>query len=129
MGITEIGVRILILTAVWFAQNSRPAFEVATIRPSISAPRQAVAAAGRTDGAQFRIAGLTIRDYISIGYGVKLNQISGPDWITTNRFDIAATLPEGSRPEQVPLMMQALLEDRFELKTHREKKDFPVYAL
>jgi uncharacterized protein (TIGR03435 family) len=64
-----------------------------------------------------------------MGYSVKLNQISGPDWITTDRFDIAATLPEGSRPDQVPSMMQTLLEDRFELKTHREKKEFPVYAL
>jgi uncharacterized protein (TIGR03435 family) len=129
MSITEIAVRIVFLAVAWFAQSTLPAFEVASIRPSINAPRQAVAAAGRTDGAQFRIAGLTIRDYISMGYAVKLNQISGPDWITTDRFDIAATLPEGSRPDQVPSMMQALLEDRFELKTHREKKEFPVYAL
>src|SRR5204863_1164480 len=92
-------------------------------------PRQGVAAAGRTDGSQFPVAGLTIKDYISMGYAVKLYQISGPDWITTDRFDIAATLPEGSHPDQVPTMMQTLLEDRFELKTHREKKDFPVYAL
>jgi uncharacterized protein (TIGR03435 family) len=129
MGITEIAVRILLVAATSFAQNTRPAFEVASIRPSINAPRQAVSAAGRTDGAQFRISGLTIRDYISMGYGVKLNQISGPDWITTDRYDIAATLPEGTGPDQVPGMMQRLLEDRFELKTHREKKDFPVYAL
>jgi len=128
MSITEIAVRILFLTAA-FAQNPRPAFEVATIRPSINAPRQAVAAAGRTDGAQFRIAGLTIRDYISMGYAVKLNQISGPDWITTDRYDIAAKLPDGSGPDQMPVMMQTLLEDRFELKTHRETKEFPVYAL
>jgi uncharacterized protein (TIGR03435 family) len=128
MNITEIAVRILFFTAA-FVQNTRPAFEVASIRPSLNAPRQAVAAAGITSGAQFRIAGLTIKDYISMGYAVKLNQISGPDWITTERFDIAATLPEGSRPDQVPSMMQALLEDRFELKTHREKKEFPVYAL
>jgi len=64
-----------------------------------------------------------------MAYGLKLNQISGPDWITTDRFDILATLPEGSLPDQVPSMMQILLEDRFELKAHREKKDFPVYAL
>ena len=128
MSITEIAVRILLLTAV-FVQNTRPTFEVASIRPSSNAPRQAVAAAGSTSDSQFRIAGLTIRDYISMGYSVKLNQISGPDWITTERFDIAATLPEGSRPDQVPGMMQTLLEDRFELKTHREKKEFPVYAL
>ena len=129
MGITDIAVRILFLMATWLAQQPQQAFEVATIRPSVNAQRQAVAAAGRTDGAQFRIAGLTIRDYISMGYAVKLNQISGPDWITTDRFDIAATLPEGSRSDQVPTMMRTLLEDRFELKTHREKKDFSVYAL
>jgi len=128
MSITEIAVRILFVTAV-FVQNTRPTFEVASIRPSSNAPRQAVAAVGSTSERQFRIAGLTIRDYISMGYSVKLNQISGPDWITTDRFDIAATLPEGSRPDQVPSMMQTLLEDRFELKTHREKKEFPVYAL
>src|SRR5262249_40630686 len=128
MSITEIAVRILFLTAV-FVQNTRPTFEVASIRPSLNAPPQAVAAAGNTSRTPFRIAGLTIRDYISLGYSVKLNQISGPDWITTERFDIAATLPEGSLPDQVPSMMQTLLEDRFELKTHREKKEFPVYAL
>ena len=129
MGITEIAVQILLVAGAWFGQNTRPAFEVASIRPSVNATRQAVAAAGHTDGAQFRIGGLTIRDYISLGYSVKLNQISGPDWITTDRYDIAATLPDGTGPDQVPAMMQRLLEDRFELKTHREKKDFPVYAL
>jgi uncharacterized protein (TIGR03435 family) len=128
MTIIEIAVQVVFLTAA-FVQNTRPAFEVATIRPSLNAPRQAVAAAGRTDGAQFKVAGLTIKDYISTAYAVKLNQISGPDWITTDRFDIAATLPEGSRPDQVPTMMQRLLEDRFELKMHREKREFPVFAL
>src|SRR5712671_1048370 len=129
MSITEIAVVILFFAAGLFPQTSRPGFEVASIRPSIDAPRQAVAAAGRIDGAQFRIAGLTIKDYTSMAYGLKLNQISGPDWISTDRFDISATLPEGSLPDQLPSMMQTLLEDRFELKTHREKKDFPVYAL
>src|SRR5262245_51117485 len=110
MSIIAMTVRILLITVAWFAQNTRPAFEVASIRPTTNAPPQAVAAAGSTDGAHFRIAGLTVRDYISMGYGVKLNQISGPDWITTDRFDIAATLPEGSRSDQVPGMMQTLLE-------------------
>src|SRR6185369_7295069 len=128
MSIPEIAVRILFLTVV-FVQSTRPSFEVATIRPSLNAPRQAVAAAGSTSDSQFRIAGLTLKDYISMGYAVKLNQISGPDWITTDRFDIAATLPAGSGSDQVPGMMQTLLEDRFELKTHREKREFPVYAL
>jgi len=120
---------ILFFAVALSAQTKRPSFEVASIRPAADAPRQAVAAAGRVDGAQFRIAGLTIRDYISQAYGVKLNQISGPDWMTTTRFDIVATLPAGGSQDQVPQMMQSLLEERFELKTHREKKEFPVYAL
>src|SRR5881394_1992432 len=103
MSIAEMAVRVLFL-AVWLLQTARPAFEVASIRPSTGAPRQAVAAAGVVDGAHFRIAGLTIKDYISTAYALKLNQISGPDWITTDRFDIAATLPEGSMPDQVPGM-------------------------
>jgi uncharacterized protein (TIGR03435 family) len=126
---TLICVGTLFLAAVLHAQTTRPSFEVASIRPSLNAPRQAVAAQGHTDGAQFRIAGLTIKDYISMAYRLKLNQISGPDWMTTDRFDIVATLPDGSDPAQVPEMMQILLEERFELKSHREKKDFPVYAL
>jgi uncharacterized protein (TIGR03435 family) len=70
-----------------------------------------------------------LKDYIGIAYRVKLYQISGPDWIGTDRFDVAATLPEGTLPAQVSSMMQTLLEERFQLKVHREKKEFPVYAL
>jgi hypothetical protein len=72
MSIAEIAVRILVFTVALFAQNTRVAFEVASVRSSVNAPRQAGAAAGRTDGAQFRIAGLTIRDYTSMAYAVKL---------------------------------------------------------
>jgi uncharacterized protein (TIGR03435 family) len=81
------------------------------------------------DGSQFRTSFLTLKDYIGMAYRLKLYQISGPDWIGSDRFDVAATLPDGSLPAQVPEMMQTLLEDRFQLKVHREKKEFPVYAL
>jgi uncharacterized protein (TIGR03435 family) len=75
------------------------------------------------------VSALTLKDYISMAYGLKLYQISGADWIAKDRFDISATLPAGSLPSQVPAMMQTLLEDRFDLKTHREQKEFPVYVL
>src|SRR5262249_39760132 len=42
---------------------------------------------------------------------------------------IAATIPEGQHPMDVPTMMASLLEERFHLKSHREHRDFPVYAL
>ena len=126
MNLAHIGVGVFLFL---LGQSTSPAFEVASIRASVDAQRQAVAAVGRIDGAQYRIAGLTLKDYISMAYGLKLNQITGPDWIATDRFDIWATLPEGAKPNQIPAMMQSLLEDRFELKSHRDKKEFPVYAL
>jgi uncharacterized protein (TIGR03435 family) len=112
-----------------FAQNSaRPEFEVATIRPSAQSPEAGVTAGVRIDGAQFRSAFLTLKDYLATAYRVKVYQISGPDWISSDRFDISATLPPGSA-NQIPEMIQHLLEDRFQIKVHREKKDFPVYVM
>jgi uncharacterized protein (TIGR03435 family) len=81
------------------------------------------------DGARISCTQLNLKDYISTAYQVKLYQISGPDWLGSERFDISATLPAGAQQEQVPDMLKALLVDRFQMKFHREKKDFPVYAL
>lgn len=55
--------------------------------------------------------------------------ISGPDWTATERYNITATLPAGSSKAQVPEMLQALLADRFEVKLHNEKKEYPIFAL
>jgi uncharacterized protein (TIGR03435 family) len=130
MGIAKIGLGIVLGGAALFAQNpTRLSFEVASIRPSASVPQQGVAVGARVDGAQFHTSYLTLKDYISMAYRLRLYQISGPDWMGTDRFDVAASLPDGSLPSQVPSMMQTLLEERFQLKLHREKKDFPVYAL
>jgi len=113
-----------------FAQNPpRPEFEVATIRPSAQGIQEGATAGVRIDGAQVRCAALTLKDYIGMAYRIKLYQVSGPDWIGSDRFDISATIPAGVPAAQMPEMMQRLLEDRFQVKIHREKKDFPVYAL
>src|SRR4029077_2601417 len=108
-GAMKVVFTILIFAAALSGQTARPSFEVASTRPAVDAQPQAVTAAGRVDGAQFKIGGLTFKDYVGMAYGLKLNQISGPDWITTDRFDIVAALPEGSSPDQVPMMMQSLL--------------------
>ncbi len=127
--------KILALGAIFgcfsaFAQNTpRPEFEVATIRPSIQDLQAGATAGVRIDGAQVRCAALTLKDYIGMAYRIKLYQVSGPDWIGSDRFDISATIPAGIPAAQMPEMMQRLLEDRFQIKIHREKKDFPVYVL
>jgi uncharacterized protein (TIGR03435 family) len=52
-----------------------------------------------------------------------------PDWADNQRFDISAKLPEGSNQEQLPRMLQSLLEERFGLTFHRQSKEGAVNAL
>lgn len=126
----QIAMALLGSAAMVFAQNApRPEFEVATIRPTGDVTQGQVAAGVHIDGAQVRWAALTLKDYIGAAYRVRVYQITGPDWIGSERFNIAATLPPGSTPDQIPDMMQALLAERFGLKLRREKKEFSVYAL
>jgi uncharacterized protein (TIGR03435 family) len=59
--------------------------------------------------------------------------VGGPNWITTSRFDIVATMGRALSMEeftnQAPALMRSLLEDRFAIKTHMEIRTLPVYAL
>ena len=113
-----------------FAQSQvNPQFEVASIRPSAISDRTEVSVGVHIDGAQVRAIALTLKEYVGIAYRMKVSQITGPDWIGSERYDISATLPQGSTEAQIPEMFQALLVDRFQLKSHQEKKEFPVYAL
>src|SRR5262249_56711976 len=124
MAIPSAGLGMLAAAAILVAQNPpRSAFEVASIRPSVGTPQPGVVAGVRVDGSQVRATFLSVKDYIAAAYRLKLYQISGPDWIGTERFDVSATLPEGSTPGQLPEMLQALLTDRFQLKFHKEKKE------
>jgi uncharacterized protein (TIGR03435 family) len=59
------------------------------------------------------------------------NQIfGGPRWLDTERFDVQGKVEGRSVAfEQLTAMLRTLLEDRFHLKTHRETREAPVYAL
>ncbi len=114
-------------TAGLFAQSLQ--FEVASLRPSEPRPDQTVSVGLRMDGSQARIGQFTLRDYLAFAYRVKRDQVTGPEWISTTRFDLNAKLPDGATAAQVPEMLQALLVERLQIKMHREKKDFPIYAL
>jgi uncharacterized protein (TIGR03435 family) len=103
-------------------------FEVASVRPS-QPTTDRVAIGLHLDGAQVRIVSLPLRDYIARAYRVKLYQVTGPDWLSSEKFDVNAKLPEGSTSDQIPEMLQALLAERFQLKAHRDTKELPVYAL
>jgi uncharacterized protein (TIGR03435 family) len=81
------------------------------------------------DNAQVNIKSMSIADLMRVAYKVKPYQISGPEWLTAERYTITAKMPPGTHRDQVPEMMQALLAERFKLTFHRETKEQSVYAL
>ena len=130
---------LAVLTAAAAIAETKPAFEVATIKPAPPMDPTKIAAALQAGGkmpigvnveflrAEFRY--LDLRSLMSYAYGVKPYQINGPDWMATTRFDIVAKMPEGSKKEDARKMLQTLLEERFMLMTHRTSAEHPVLAL
>jgi uncharacterized protein (TIGR03435 family) len=127
----HISLSTLLGAASLLAQPSiRPEFEVASIKPVNTSGQPSQAKAGwRIDGAQINISSMPLKDFVAMAYRVKHYQVSAPDWMDTEQFQIMASLPTGSSMTQIPEMLQALLEERFHLRLHRDKKDFPVYTL
>jgi uncharacterized protein (TIGR03435 family) len=115
-----------------FAQSApvRLEFEVASVKPAASIGGPSTVNIGiHIDGARFSCSSYSLKDYIRFAYGVKAHQILGPEWLGQERFEITATIPGGGSRDQVSKMMQALLEDRFQLKLHHDQRELPIYAL
>jgi uncharacterized protein (TIGR03435 family) len=72
----------------------------------------------------------SLRLLIQNAYGVQSFQITGgPDWMNSAGFDIEATAQGNPSRSQIWQMLRSLLEDRFNLKVHKEAKVMPVYVL
>src|SRR5580704_13561901 len=114
-----------------FAQqpSDGPKFEVASIKSSDPDPQNTMFIGMSADGAMVNYTNITLLDCIRGAYRVRDFQIVGPDWMTKARFAISAKLPDGSTPDQIPEMLQALLADRFKLEIRREMKEQNVYVL
>ena len=72
-----------------------------------------------------------LRQIIGLAYGVQRVLVFGcPDWCDQDMFDIVAKsgIADATR-DQIRERLQRLLEDRFQLATHRETKDVPGYEL
>jgi uncharacterized protein (TIGR03435 family) len=124
-------IAVVVLAAVApVAAQDPPRFEVASIKPSPSEPPAPGTAVGlRITDRQARFTYLSLKDYIGMAYGVRVYQIVAPEWIASARFEIIATIPENQQAKDTTKMMAALLEDRFHVKSHRENREFPAYAL
>jgi uncharacterized protein (TIGR03435 family) len=111
-----------------------PSFEVASIKPAPPI-EPAKIMAGKMhigmsiDAARVDIGNLSLADLIRTAYRVKAYQLSGPDWMSSQRYDVLAKMPEGVSKDKVPEMLQALLAERFKLTVHHTTKEEQVFAL
>jgi uncharacterized protein (TIGR03435 family) len=144
----KAGKVLLFLAACTFAvmpllsqTSTKPklSFEVISIKPS--APNLGIRGGGAR-GDRFTLTGASLRMLLQNGYqplssggGGLLGQlqiIGGPPWMDSDRYDIQATADCSGgvlSREQLQLMVQSMLEDRFQLKAHKETRELPVYNL
>jgi uncharacterized protein (TIGR03435 family) len=134
---------LVLTTAAVLAQppaTTKPSFEVVSIRPgshrSANCPGSTFYAIGQLCGGpgspdpeRFTGNNALLRGLVQRAYGMQAFQVIGPDWISTAVYDITAKVRPGATPEDLKLMIQTLLEDRFELRIHHETHEFPGYNL
>jgi Protein of unknown function (DUF3738) len=107
---------------------TRPEFDVASIRQHANGDNRAYVQASE---GRLAMANFSLKQLILFAYNVPNNQVLGVQaWMDSNHFDIQATTESAPTVKQLEEpMLQALLEERFQLKVHREAMERPVYEL
>ncbi len=121
--------RILAIGALAVSAIFGQSFEVATIKPATPPADGRMFIRMGGDAGRLDYVNVCVRDLMRNAFKVKDAQISGPDWLSSVRFDVLAKFPQGATKDDVPAMLRALLADRFKLTYHKDSKQMPVYAL
>jgi uncharacterized protein (TIGR03435 family) len=107
-------------------------FEAASIKQIVLTPGHRLTPLDGGPGTKSptRLAGTaTMKALLRLAYGVKAYQVSGPAWIDTETYEIAASVPAGASKTQAAEMLRELLVERFHLAAHRETRQVPIYVL
>ena len=101
-----------------------PTFEAATVKPNKSGGGPYL----QVLPGRLTMTYYSVQDLVAIAYGRRAEQVVGKSF--ADRYDIEATT-DGKTPgnQMTGPMLQSLLDDRFQLKLHREIQQLPVYEL
>ena len=111
----------------------KPSFEVASVKPNKSG--DAGMSMTIQPGGRYVVTNAPVGLLIRNAYELQQSQLVGlPGWAESERFDIVAKGEQDiaastQKPSPHQLRLQSLLEERFNLKAHRETRDLPAYAL
>ena len=143
-------VRVLLLAAAFAvaalpllsqtSANKKPSFEVVSIKPSAPLGAGPIRIGGGARGDRYTMSSATLRMLLQQAYsknsnagpGGQIQLIGGPSWMDSDRYDIQATADCSGgvlSRAQLQLMIQSMLEDRFQLKAHTETRELPIYNL
>lgn len=117
-----------VLAVAAFGQSA-PTFEVASVKANRSGVN---GGALKRSGGRLTFENVSLRECIAFAYGIadgRDYELSGPEWLDFEKFDVAATFPPETSRERVREMMQTLLAERFRLKTHRESRQLKAFVL
>ena len=111
------------------AEDAKPEFEVATIKPAREDERFSLLV---NRSGMMNTTATSLSDLLKFAYDLHPRQItSGPSWLESERFDVSGKpdTPGMPNPTQLKMMVRKLLADRFGLKYHMDKKELSVYAI
>jgi bla regulator protein blaR1 len=105
-----------------------PEFDVTSIKPV--ARDSQIKRSQSLPGGRVDLHNVTVEEIIVNAWHVFPSQIlDAPAWIRTAAYDVSAKPGAATKPDEVNLMMRALLRNRFELAIHHETRQLPTYAL
>jgi uncharacterized protein (TIGR03435 family) len=122
---------LLVVAAATWAQ---PAFDVATVKQGGPVRPDSLLNInlGTANHGTVTLSNTTLSECIQYAYGLtNEEQIAGPEWIRDRsvRFEIVAKAPPDASAQQLRLMLQRLLNERFRLEIHREPRRIAHYQL
>jgi uncharacterized protein (TIGR03435 family) len=141
---SAIAISILAALALSPLWSQVPAFDVASVRqnksgspPAGDTPYSNIPL-GPGDvysptGGYFKAVNQPLILYLAFAYKIRGNQAQFlrdqlPKWAMTDGFDIQARVEGNPTKDQMRILMQSLLADRFKLAIHTETRQLPVYA-
>ncbi len=128
---------ILLLSCGALYADDPLAFEVASVKPSVKpqpgsrgwTSMKMDGGPGTPDPTRIDYQNVNMSSLITRAFDLNYWELSAPDWIVVEQFDITAKVPVGATKEQFRTMLQNLLAERFKLQVHRETREVAMYSL
>jgi uncharacterized protein (TIGR03435 family) len=124
-GLTRRAIALVVFVAAASAQT----FEVASVKPHPAGVLPVSGIPPRAGGSRMEFHA-SLRGLLAVAYHTSADVVSGgPGWVVGDLWDVSAKAAKQSSADDLRIMMQNLLAERFKLKIQRSSKMFDAYAV